>query len=66
MFTLKFDLLFPTIETAKELARKLNAGRIARRKPPPDPREAQRMRSELHAARETVRAQMALSHFRMK
>lgn len=56
MFTLKFDLLFPTIASAKDVARKLNARRIARRKPPPDPRELKRMLDELRLGREKQEA----------
>mgnify|MGYP001583159986 CR=1 FL=1 len=53
MFSLKFDLLFPTIDAAKDLARNLNA----KRKPHPlsrDPREIQRIRAELQAARDRL------------
>lgn len=57
MFSLKFDLLFPSIDLAKATAKKLNTA--LRRPPPPcDPRELQRMRDELRVARESVRAQV--------
>jgi hypothetical protein len=56
MFTLKLDLLFPPFATAKELARKLIARRNAHAKPPPDPRELQRIRDELRLAREKQKA----------
>ena len=56
MFSLKFDLLFPTIATAKELARSL----APRRKPGSvehrDPREIQRIRTELRSAIESQRS----------
>lgn len=61
MFSLKSDLFFPSIEMAKEIARKLND----RRKLPPvstiDPREARRIRLELDAAREKAKA-LAIAH----
>lgn len=56
MFSLKFDLLFPTLATAKELARSL----APRRKPGSvehrDPREIQRIRTELRPALEAQRS----------
>lgn len=57
MFSLKFDLLFPSLDVAKATARKLNA---AWRRPAPqgDPRELKRMRDELETAREKVRMQV--------
>lgn len=57
MFSLKLDLLFPSIDMAKATARKLNA---AIRPPAPkgDPRELKRMRDELRLAREKVRMQV--------
>ena len=56
MFSLKSDLLFPSIAAAKELARKLN--RVASQaRNPTDPRELRRIREELRQARER---QMAL------
>ena len=56
MFSLKLDLLFPSLDMAKATARKLNA---AWKRPPPDidPREQKRMRDELRLAREKVRMQ---------
>lgn len=61
MFSLKSDLFFPSIELAKEIARKFNE----RRKRPPvsviDPREARRIGFELDAARERARAS-AIAH----
>ncbi len=61
MFSLKSDLFFPSIEMAKEIARKFNE----RRKVPSvsafDPREARRIRLELDAAREKARA-AAIAH----
>jgi hypothetical protein len=61
MFSLKSDLFFPTIELAKEIARKFNE----RRKRPSvstiDPREARRIGLELDAAREKVRT-AAIAH----
>jgi hypothetical protein len=56
MFSLKFDLLFPSLDMAKATAKKLNA---VWKKPAPniDPRELKRMKDELRRARETVRAQ---------
>ena len=64
MFLLKFDLLFPTIAAAKELARNLNA----KRKPHPlphDPREIQRIRVELQAARDRLSLQTILHRNRI-
>jgi hypothetical protein len=57
MFSLKFDLLFPSLDLAKATAKKLNT---ALRRPAPlaDPRELQRMRDELRTAREKVRMQV--------
>lgn len=61
MFSLKSDLFFPSIELAKEIARKFNE----RRKRPSvstiDPREARRIGLELDAAREKVRT-AAIAH----
>lgn len=56
MFSLKINLLIPSLELAKAVARKLNAP--WRREPPPDPREAQRIQDELRLAREQARAQV--------
>ena len=56
MFSLKFDLLFPSIDLAKATAKKLNG---ALKRPPSDidPREFKRMQDELRLAREKVRRQ---------
>ncbi len=64
MFPLKFDLLFPTIAAAKDLARNLNA----KRKPHPplrDPREIQRIKAELQAARDRLSLQTILHRNRI-
>ncbi|MFN0193221.1 MAG: hypothetical protein ACKVP5_14790 [Aestuariivirga sp.] len=58
MFAIKNDLFFPTIEAAKEMARKFNARRKACAIHDADPREIQRMRDELRAAREAHRLKM--------
>ncbi|WP_373505014.1 hypothetical protein [Aestuariivirga sp.] len=57
MFSLKFDLLFPSLDMAKATAKKLNA---TFRWPdvPIEPRELKRMQDELRLARERVRAQV--------
>ena len=52
MFSLKFDLLFPSFESAKEMARKLNEKRMRPPRIPANPRDYVRMRAELAAARE--------------
>ncbi len=57
MFSLKLDLLFPSIDMAKATARKLNAA-FAPPAPKGDPRELKRMRDELELAREKVRMQV--------
>ena len=57
MFSLKFDLLFPTIGMAKAAARKLNAG-IKRKDLPVEPRELYRMQQELRAAQDRIRDQV--------
>ena len=61
MFSLKLDVLFPSLNAAKELAHKLNP----RRRPPHfealDPRELQRIRSELGEARDRAKA-LSLIH----
>ena len=57
MFSLKFDLLFPTIGMAKAAARKLNAG-LKRPDMPIEPRELYRMQQELRAAQERIRYQV--------
>lgn len=51
MFSLKSDLLFPSIAVAKELARKLNRV-VSPARNPTDPRELRRIREELREARE--------------
>ena len=61
MFPLKLDLLFPTITAAKDLARKLNA----RHPPLRDPREIQRIRAELQAARDRLSLQTILHRNRI-
>ena len=60
MFSLKFDLLFPGFDAAKDAAKRLNA-RLQPKPPPADPREYKRVRDELRNARERVSAQ-AFSH----
>jgi hypothetical protein len=57
MFSLKYDLLFPSIASAKELARKLRPRHKPPRSSPPDPRELKRIRDELRLAREQMKAQ---------
>ena len=57
MFSLKFDLLFPSLGMAKATARKLNAAR-KRQDSPCEPREFKRMQDELRLAREKVRTQV--------
>lgn len=54
MFSLKFDLLFPSIDMAKAAARKLNAN-WKRTGKSADPRELKRMQDELRLARERMR-----------
>lgn len=56
MFSLKFDLLFPSFAAAKDAAQKLNAV-LKPARPHADPRESRRMLAELREARERVRAQ---------
>ena len=58
MFTLKFDLLFPSLDMAKATAKKLNTA-LKRQDLPLEPRELQRMQDELRLAREKVRTQVA-------
>ena len=48
MFSLKLNLLFPTLKEAKDFAKRLNRPQRA----DVDPRELHRMRMELKAARE--------------
>lgn len=57
MFSLRFDLLFTSLEMAKATAKKLNA-RLRRSTAELDPREVKRMRDELKAAREDVASRM--------
>ena len=57
MFSLKFDLLFPSLGMAKATAKKLNAA-LKRQDLPLEPRELQRMQDELRLAREKVRDQL--------
>jgi hypothetical protein len=57
MFSLKFDLLFPTIGMAKAAARKLNT-HLKRQDTPIEPRELYRMQQELRAAQERIRHQV--------
>ena len=57
MFSLKFDLLFPTIGMAKAAARKLNTG-LKRPDTPIEPRELYRMQQELREAHERIRYQV--------
>ena len=57
MFSLKFDLLFPSFDAAKDAAKKLNA--FLKTPPPADPRQHRRMLDELRLARDKVRLQSA-------
>lgn len=57
MFSLKIDLLFPSLELARAAARKLNKG-LARREAPIEPREFYRMQQELREAQERIRDQV--------
>lgn len=57
MFSLRIDLLFPSLERAKAAARKLNQG-LARRETPIEPRELYRMQQELREAQERIRYQV--------
>lgn len=61
MFSLKSELFFPSIEMAKEFARKLNERRKVQSVSSLDPREQRRIRLELEAAREKARAS-AMAH----
>ena len=58
MFSLRFDLLFPSLDAAKDAAKRLNA-LLKPPTPPADPREHKRMLDELRLAREKLRAQSA-------
>lgn len=57
MFSLKFDLLFPGLAQAKELAKSLNKP-FRRPDTPIEPRELKRMQDELRLARDHVRVQV--------
>ena len=57
MFSLKLDLLFPSLDLAKATAKKLNAS-FRRQDLPVEPRELKRMQDELRLAREHVWAQV--------
>jgi hypothetical protein len=61
MFTIKFDFLFNDLKAAKTLARILNAERPARADF--DPRDLQRIKDELRASREHVKAQAMLHRY---
>ena len=61
MFSLKSELFFPSIEMAKEFARKLNERRKVQSVTSIDPREQRRIRLELEATREKARAS-AIAH----
>ena len=56
MFSLKSDLFFPSIEVAKQIARKFNERRKVPSVSAIDPREQRRIRLELEAACERARA----------
>ena len=60
MFSLKFDLLFPSFDAVKDAAKKLNS-LVQPKSPPADPRDCKRMLDELRNAREQVAAQ-SLGH----
>ena len=57
MFSLKFGLLFPSLDMAKATAKKLNTA-LKRQDLPCEPRELQRMQDELKLAREKLRTQV--------
>jgi hypothetical protein len=57
MFSLKFDLLFPSLDMAKAAAKKLNKP-FRRPDRVVEPRELKRMQDELRVARDHVRAQV--------
>ncbi len=57
MLSLKFDLLFPSLDMAKATAKKLNTA-LKRQDSPCEPRELKRMQDELRLAREKVKAQL--------
>ncbi len=60
MFSLKFDLLFPSLEIAKATAKKLNAGLRRNPRPDIDPRELKRIKDELRLAREKNRLMVSV------
>ena len=64
MFSLKFDLLFPTLDMVKAAARKLNSG-MKRKDVPIEPREIYRMQQELRAAQDRIRYQVTAGRFFM-
>lgn len=59
MFSLKFDLLFPSLEAARAAAKKLN-GVLAVPRPPADPRRHQQLLDELRVQRERAVLQSTL------
>jgi hypothetical protein len=65
MFSLKSDLLFSSLLEARDFAKRINA----RFHPVPhsdaDPRELQRLRAELKAAREKVRLMSVINRNRI-
>ena len=58
MFSLKFDLFFPSFDAAKDAAKRLNAF-LKTPRSPADPRQHKRMLDELRLARDKVRLQSA-------
>lgn len=62
MFSLRIDLLFPSLHLAKAAARKLNQG-LRRRETPIEPRELHRMQQELREAHERIRYQVTAGRF---
>ena len=61
MFAIKLDQVFPDLRAAKALAKILNHDRPLRAEF--DPQELQRIRDELRAAREHVKAQAMLHRY---
>ena len=59
MFSLKFDLLFPSFDAAKFAAKRLNA-LFKSPELPADPREYKRIKDELRQARDKLQLQAAL------
>jgi len=53
MFSLKFDLLFPSFDAARDAAKKLN-GLLKSPAPPGNPREHNRMLDELRRSRDNA------------